>query len=233
MSDHKPPVVKVEGCNRGAAAGEAASELKAGRIVAVPTDTIYGVACLVQVPSAVESLYALKGRHPEKPISICLPEICDLGLWADISTVSSGLLDDLLPGPVTLCFDRTKELNPDFNPDARLVGVRIPDHPFVREMCRRVGSSPVALTSANVSQAQSCLQVSEFLGTLGHGLSRVFDGGRLGQHSGQSGNPSSSHWRQGSTIVDLSQSGKYKILRNGSALAQTLTILQSHGLTEL
>ena len=41
---------------------------------------------LVQIPEAVDKLYALKGRHPEKPISICLPEVADLRLWANVST---------------------------------------------------------------------------------------------------------------------------------------------------
>jgi len=223
----KPSVLKISGSNVCSAATIAASDLKLGNIVAVPTDTIYGVACLVQIPEAVDKLYALKGRHPEKPISICLPEVADLRLWANVSTVSEDLLNALLPGPVTLCFDRTPDLNPEFNPEARLVGVRIPDHHFVREMCRKVGGgSPVALTSANVSQAQSSLEVGEFIGALGHGISTVFDGGRLGEDT-------SSHWRQGSTIVDLSVRGGYKVVRNGSALHQTVTILKQHGLTEL
>lgn len=222
MSDHKPAVVKVDDANLPWAAAQAAADLTAGNIVAVPTDTIYGVACLVQIPSAVDKLYALKGRHPEKPISICLPDPADLPTWADTSPVAgTTLLTDLLPGPVTLCFDRAIGLNPAFNPDARLVGVRVPDAPFVREVCRRVGATPVALTSANVSQAQSCLEVPEFLGALGHGLARVFDGGRLGSD------------RQGSTIVDLSQRGHYRVMRNGSALKETLAILHRHRLTEL
>ena len=212
---------QIDDTNLCWAAGQAAADLTAGNIVAVPTDTIYGVACLVQVATAVDKLYALKGRHPEKSISICLPDPGDLPTWADTSPVEAGLLTDLLPGPVTLCFDRSPDLNPAFNPDARLVGVRVPDAPFVREVCRRVGATPVALTSANLSQAQSCLEVPEFLGALGHGLASVFDGGRLGSD------------RQGSTIINLSQKGHYRVMRNGSALNETIAILHKHGLKEL
>ena len=138
------------------------------------------------------------------------------------------LLEDLLPGPVTLCFDRLPALNPDFNPGARLVGIRIPDHGFVREVCRQVAGSPVALTSANVSQAQSCLQVSEFVDDLGSGLSKIFDGGRLCCGQGQEDEVS----RQGSTIVDLSSPGVYKVIRNGSALNTTVSILERHGVMQ-
>merc|ERR1711974_576941 len=93
----KPTVLKISGSNVCSAAATAASDLKLGNIVAVPTDTIYGVACLVQIPEAVDKLYALKGRHPEKPISICLPEVTDLRLWANVSTVSEDLLNALYP----------------------------------------------------------------------------------------------------------------------------------------
>ena len=61
--------------------------------------------------------------------------------------------------------------------DAPLVGIRIPDHPFVREVCRQV--QPLALTSANVSSSSSTLDVSEFEVLFPH-LAAVFDGGRLG-----------------------------------------------------
>ena len=70
----------------------------------------------------------------------------------------SDILTDLLPGKVTAVFKRKKMLNPKLNPDNSLVGVRIPDHQFVREMVRRCGQ-PIALTSANVSNSRSTLNV--------------------------------------------------------------------------
>lgn len=70
----------------------------------------------------------------------------------------SDILTDLLPGKVTAVFKRKEMLNPKLNPDNSLVGVRIPDHQFVREMVRRCGQ-PIALTSANVSNSRSTLDV--------------------------------------------------------------------------
>ena len=72
--------------------------------------------------------------------------------------MSLGILGDLLPGPVTLIFKRKPELNPDLNPATEIVGVRIPDHKFIRGIARAC-EQPVALTSANKSAAKSCLQV--------------------------------------------------------------------------
>jgi len=209
----------------------AASKIALGKIIAVPTDTIYGIACLVQNESAVQDLYNIKGRHPDKPVSVCVAEIDDIYRWGEV-TVSRELLEELLPGPVTLCFSRKKELNTEFNPESELVGIRIPDHFFVRELCRRLQSfegccSPIALTSANVSGSDSCLETSEFAETLlsrpNSKLEMIFDGGRLGETRLS---------RLGSTIVDLSTKGYYKIIRQGSAESQTVKILKSHDLLE-
>ena len=209
----------------------AASKIANGKIIAVPTDTIYGLACLVQNASAVQDLYAIKGRHPNKPVSVCVAEIGDIYQWGEV-TVTPDLLEELLPGPVTLCFARKNELNLEFNPDSSLVGIRIPDHFFVRELCRKVHSfhgcsSPIALTSANVSGTDSCLEVHEFADILtslpNNKLDTIFDGGRLGETMLS---------RLGSTIIDLSTKGYYKIIRQGSAETNTVKILRKHGLLE-
>lgn len=77
--------------------------------------------------------------------------------WCEV-TVSLSVLHDLLPGPVTLVFKRKPELNPDLNPATELIGVRIPDHQFIREIAR-ICKEPIALTSANRSAAKSCLRI--------------------------------------------------------------------------
>ena len=77
-------------------------------------------------------------------------------------TVTFNVLNDLLPGPVTLVFKRKPELNPDLNPATELIGVRIPDHQFIREIAR-ICDEPIALTSANRSAARSCLRVEVWL----------------------------------------------------------------------
>merc|ERR1711936_1156005 len=138
----------------------AAEALAAGEVIAVPTDTIYGIAALVQNKEAVEKLYKIKKRNPSKPIAICVGEIEDIYNWAQV-TVAKEVIEDLLPGQVTLVFKRAELLNNNFNPDTDLVGVRIPDYPFLRDVCS-MSSSPLALTSANYSADTSTLQVETF-----------------------------------------------------------------------
>ena len=78
--------------------------------------------------------------------------------WAEV-TVPRPLLSRLLPGPVTTVFERQPHLNPTLNPGVGLVGVRIPDHWFVRRLVGHCAGGPLALTSANISQASSTLSV--------------------------------------------------------------------------
>lgn len=196
----------------------AAEALLSGEIVAVPTDTIYGIAALVQNTSAVERLYSIKGRNPTKPIAICVAKVEDVYHWADV-TVTKEVLDDLLPGPVTLVFTRSPTLNNRFNSDTDLVGVRIPDYTFLREVCGLAGG-PLALTSANYSAETSTLEVSEF-SSLHSKLHTVFDGGRLGDTDMS---------RLGSTVIDLSHEGTFRIIREGCARERVEKVMKLHDL---
>nr|XP_047929197.1 yrdC domain-containing protein, mitochondrial [Anser cygnoides] len=199
----------------------AAGALQAGGLVAVPTDTVYGVACLAQDPRAVRSIYGLKGRNGRKPLAICLGDVEHIYRYCHVN-VPDELLRDLLPGPVTLVLKRSEELNKDLNPFTSLVGVRVPNHPFIRELARAC-SGPLALTSANISSQASTLTVSEFQ-DLWPQLSLVIDGGPIGDVQ-------SPECRLGSTVVDLSVSGKYTVIRPGCALQSTVEILrQKYGL---
>eukprot|EP00090_Calanus_glacialis_P001719 TRINITY_DN11248_c0_g1_i2.p1 TRINITY_DN11248_c0_g1~~TRINITY_DN11248_c0_g1_i2.p1 ORF type:complete len:221 (+),score=77.05 TRINITY_DN11248_c0_g1_i2:53-715(+) len=198
----------------------AAEALAAGEVIAVPTDTIYGIAALVQNKQAVEKLYTIKKRNPSKPIAICVAEIDEIYNWADV-TVAREVIEDLLPGQVTLVFRRSDLLNNNFNPDTELVGVRIPDYPFLREVCS-MSSGPLALTSANYSADTSTLQVEEFA-PLHDSLHTVFDGGRL--HDSENA-------RLGSTVIDLSQVGTFTIIRPGSVREKAEKIMKLHGLEQ-
>ena len=153
-----------------------ASVLSSGGVVAVPTETVYGIASSANSSEGIEKIYTIKGRQKSKPIAICLSEIDQIDSWAK-RTVTQELLHDLLPGPVTVVFERTELLNPHLNPGSNLVGIRIPNHSFMRKLVSQCGY-PLALTSANVSNAQSTLAVEEFQ-DLWPLLDMVVDGGRI------------------------------------------------------
>jgi len=201
------------------AAGLAASALLGGHVIGVPTDTIYGLAALVQNQEAVDNLYTIKERDYTKAIAICVKEIQDIDRWAEV-TVDRQVLEELLPGPFTLVLERNKHLNQNLNPGNKLVGVRIPDDQFIGSVCSLV-DAPIALTSANLSGASSSLAVHEF-SSLHHKLHSVYDKGRLEGNS-----------RLGSTVVDLSVEGSYTVIRRGCAGDKLEAIMQKYGIKQV
>eukprot|EP01147_Barroeca_monosierra_P003833 gene3833-6343_t len=198
----------------------AIAALRRGGVIAVPTDTIYGLACLAQSTAGVRRIYEIKGRDERKPIAICVHKISAISEYASI-TVSEKLLQQLLPGPVTVVLPRKPSLNSELNPHTNLIGIRVLDFPFVRKLVKALGE-PLALTSANRSGEASCIQATEFQ-SLWQELDVVFDAGAI---------TSSGSSRLGSTVVDISKGGFYKIIRKGSAYSETCKHLQEFGLAD-
>jgi len=210
-----------EGSDLTSHIGSAAETLQNGKVIGVPTDTIYGIAALAQNDTAVENIYEIKKRNSAKPLAICVSEVNDVYKWGTV-TVPHSLLKSLLPGPVTLVFNRTPLLNPSLNPGHDTVAIRIPDAEFIRGVAAKC-SSPLALTSANISMKESPLEVKEFC-DIWDKLEKVYDGGRLGE---------AAHCRKGSTIVELLEPNKYKIIRRGSAFDGTVNLLSKYDLTPI
>lgn len=179
--------------------------LQKNEIIAVPTDTIYGLACLVSSTSAIEKLYEIKKRDVDKPLSICVSNFKDVQTWGVVDHVPISLLSWLLPGPYTIILKRTPALNPALNPNHDTVGIRVPHHKFIRRVTEIAG--PLALTSANISNEPSCICASEFE-NLWNKLGGIF-------HSSKKFDKASNYFRQGSTIIDLTEPGRYKIIRYG------------------
>ncbi|OAY81264.1 YrdC domain-containing protein, mitochondrial [Ananas comosus] len=199
---------------------EAIDAIKAGKVIAVPTDTIYGFACDACSAEAVNRIYEIKGRKHTSPLAICVADVPDISRFALVDHLPHGLLDSLLPGPVTVVLKRGESsiLEKSLNPGLDSIGVRVPDFDFIRAIARGAKSA-LALTSANLSGQLSSVSVKDFENLWRH-CAFVYDGGLL---------PSG---RAGSTVVDLIKPGAYKILRNGSALEETTAILQKFGLEE-
>ncbi|KAL7600056.1 hypothetical protein Lser_V15G26941 [Lactuca serriola] len=201
-------------------ADEAIKALRTGKVIAVPTDTLYGFACDACSVDAVNRIYEIKGRKHTSPLAICVGDVNDIGRFAVTNHLPLGLLHNLLPGPVTLVLTRGESsvLEKSLNPGLDTVGVRIPDFEFIRMIARGCGSA-LALTSANLSGQPSSLDIKEFK-NLWERCRFVYDGGVL------------SAGREGSTIVDLTMIGKYKILRSGSAKEETIAVLERYSLLE-
>jgi tRNA threonylcarbamoyl adenosine modification protein (Sua5/YciO/YrdC/YwlC family) len=141
---------------------KAAAALRAGRFVAVPTDTLYGLAAAADAPAAVQAMVDCKQRAPSKAVAIAVADVADVARFGDAEGLPAGLLEALLPGPVTVILARRADapLAPALAPRGT-VGIRVPGadpnrltrtpaFSFVRALARALGR-PVALTSANLS----------------------------------------------------------------------------------
>lgn len=201
-------------------ANEAIQSLKSGKVIAVPTDTLYGFACDACSREAVDKIYEIKGRKYTSPLAICVGDVSDIRRFAVTSHLPETLLDALLPGPVTVVLRRGESsiLEKSLNPGLDSIGVRVPDNDFIRIISRGSGSA-LALTSANLTGQPSSVCIKDFENLWEH-CAYVFDGGELPLG------------RAGSTVVDLTTPGKYKILRPGSAREETTAILEKHFLQE-
>lgn len=213
-------------CGDRSAIEVAADQLRRGNVIALPTDTVYGVACSANDVKAIQKLYELKGRDAGKPVAICVPSIEQLRHYGQATHLPTNLLMQLLPGAVTVVLNKSPNLNnPFLNPGIAKIGIRIPDYEFIQKVSAAF-VAPIALTSANKSGENSTLDVNEF-NELWSKLGIVIDGGHLGDVNNEN------KQRSASTVVDLSAPGYYQIIRNGIAAEHTLNVMKEFDLQPL
>ena len=193
----------------------AAQALKAGKLVAFPTETVYGLGADAENEMAVARIYEAKGRPADHPLIVHIASKAQLTDWASkVPAYASALADAYWPGPMTLILERS-ELAKDFvtgNQDS--VGLRVPNHPVALELLKafvQLGGKGVAAPSANrfgkVSPT-TAKAVSDELGQFLEPVDLILDGG-------------SSEVGIESTIIDC-RGAAPKILRPGSVTVEMI-----------
>ena len=152
--------------------------LRAGELVAFPTDTVYGVGAIAWDAAAVGKLYTAKLRSLDKAIPILLADPADLALVArDLSPAALRIAEHFWPGPLTLVVPKAACVPDAVTAGGDTVAVRIPDHPLARALIRAAGA-PLATTSANLSGGASPATAEEVAEQLGDRIALILDGGR-------------------------------------------------------
>ncbi|XP_055378235.1 threonylcarbamoyl-AMP synthase [Condylostylus longicornis] len=194
--------------------------LNMGQVIAVPTDTVYGLACNANDSVAIKKLYNIKGRDKLKPVAICVANLQNVKYYGKAEHLPENLLNELLPGPITIVLEKTKKLSSPFlNPGINKIGIRIPKLKFIQNLCSKL-EFPIALTSANLSSEPSSLNIQEFA-SIWPSLGGIFDGGILSLDETS---------RSASTVIDLSVPDKYKIIRRGIMADEIVEILRKYGI---
>ena len=185
--------------------------LKRGGVVAIPTDTLYGLAADPLDEDAVRRIFRLKGRPAGNPIPLLLSDPEEVHRWAvRIPESARRLTDRLWPGPLTLVLRRSEEVPDVVTGGGDTVGLRVPDHTVPRSISRLLGA-PLTGTSANRSGSPGLSTAHAVRCELSGEVDFVVDGA-----SGQDGRPS--------TVVDLS-GDRPRILRRGAVSAAVIESL--------
>jgi tRNA threonylcarbamoyl adenosine modification protein (Sua5/YciO/YrdC/YwlC family) len=154
---------------------DAVAALNRGDVIALPTDTLYGLAAAAGNAAAVQQLRAIKQRAPSAPFAVAVADVEDVQRYCVTEQLPQGLLRALLPGPVTVLLPLRSDaalaqgvLQPDSSSSdtaaaaaAPVVAVRVVPNEFVWGVCRQLGSG-IALTSANLSGGESSLSIHDF-----------------------------------------------------------------------
>lgn len=163
----------------------AAAALAQGELVAFPTETVYGLGASIQHPSAVESIFKVKGRPNDNPLIVHVADVASIEpLVSDFHPTARLLANAFMPGPLTLILPRS-EIVPDcVTAGLDTVGVRVPE-PLIARTLLKLAGVPVAAPSANLSGKPSPTTANHVYHDLAGHIPYIVDGGpcRVGLES--------------------------------------------------
>ena len=192
---------RLLGADDPSALGLAAEAIRAGLLVAVPTETVYGLACAL-TDAAVDRLVKAKGRDVGKGITLLVDDLADAAGLVVESLAARRLAGRFWPGPLTMVvpLQAGAALPHAVTGGTDAVGLRVPDQPFTRRLARVLG--PLPLTSANRSGGPDSRDAAAPTDAWTAAVELIIDGGRT-----PGGVPS--------TVVALEADGSWRLLRAG------------------
>ncbi len=192
----------------------AARMLESGRLVAFPTETVYGLGADAENPDAVQKIFALKGRPSDRPLSINISVDSDYSYWASsVPENAWKLIASFWPGPLTLVLEKSRHVPETVSRGKDSVALRCPAHPMAIALLKafRNGRGGIAAPSANKSGHISPTTAQHVRDEFGRDtrLGMILDGGAC-------------DFGIESTILDLAGDGKPRILRPGAVSAEQI-----------
>ena len=175
MTDNSPPTIKAADA---AAITEAAGVLRGGGLVAVPTETVYGLAARADSDAAVAAIFRAKGRPDFNPLIVHVGDLAQAELLADLDGRARALAARFWPGALTLVLTKRADASLAAAVTAGLptVALRCPAHPVMRALIAETGL-PLAAPSANRSGAVSPTSAAHVAASLGGNIGLILDGG--------------------------------------------------------
>ena len=187
---------------------KAAGIVRAGGVIAYPTETFYGLGVDATHEQAIRKIFEIKGRNFSNPISVIISDRREVDRLARrISNHAQKLMDAFWPGPLTIVFEASDSVSPLLTAKTGKIGIRLTSHEVARKIAAAAGV-PITATSANLSGAPECAQADEVLCQMGYKIDLVID---LMEKGGSIG----------STIIDATGASPV-ILRSGVISEKTI-----------
>lgn len=202
MSEARKEIPRARSDTRAPGLAEAIDALRAGELVVYPTETFYGLGADPLSPDALERLFALKRREPDKPVALIAADSASaFALARAIPDTARRLAEVFWPGPLTLVLPARDGFPPALlGPDGG-IGVRVSPHPAARALAAGLGH-PITATSANLAGKPPATTIAEARAAFGVKVKVYLDGGTL-----TGGAPS--------TVVAFDSTG-FRVLRAGA-----------------
>ena len=155
----------------------AAESILSGGMVAIPTESFYGLAVNPTDVKAIHRLFDVKKRRGDQPILILIPSVEHLDQYViHVPEIGHRLMNEFWPGGLTLIFEARLDLPRELTAGTGKIGVRLSSHPIATALAQAVGA-PITGTSANISGQPACSSAKEVLQQLGDKVDVILDGG--------------------------------------------------------
>lgn len=178
----------------------AAQYLKDGEVVAFPTDTVYGVACIYDSEEAIQKMKVAKGRPESKPFPFMASSKELIKMVANVSERDEIIIDHFMPGALTIVLNKKDSVPSITTNGMPTIAIRMADDALVNEIISKVGK-PLLVTSANISGEPSTSSYKDVYESLKGRISAVVARDATGSTA--------------STIIDLTHDDCIKVLREG------------------
>ena len=187
--------------NSIAAYRAAIDALRDGGVVALPTDTVFGLCALARDADAVERVYAIKRRDRSQPLPVFVASVDQACLVAKWNDAAQRLADAFWPGALTIVLPCAPAFRTLASAGTDTIAVRVADHPALREIAAQLG--PLTGTSANRSGQPECRTAAEVRAQLGGTVDAIVDAPVSGD-------------APPSTVVDCTDPARVRVLRTGA-----------------
>ncbi len=169
-------------------------------VLALPTETVYGIAVIFDSKKAFDKMVEVKERSPDKPFALACANISDALKYIDVDKKAEKVMRTFLPGELTVLVNAKKDLPWHVTLGTNIIGIRIPAYEYITNLLQELGK-PILLTSANISGKPTSRNYDEVL--------EYFDGKIGGIVKGECIS------KTASTIIDLSKKNDIRLIREG------------------